>query len=214
MSRFLLLPLALFLADACTPGEVVTPQGDCDDCDDVGNTAEPDADADTDADSDSDSDTDADSDSDSDGDSDADADSDSDADSDLRVTITTPGELEYGSMICHVEFVNDNGDGVINAADMVGWEYSWVENWVSQTILESNPGVIDAVRLNCTLCPDELTLVEEPSSPEAEAMGCTWTAVNGTEEPNGSVATWYFDETYSPKVIMVAGGSSISVEVW
>ena len=132
---------------------------------------------------------------------------------DLRVTITTPGGVQYGSMLCHVEFLDDtDGDGSFSD-EYWGWEYSWVENWVTSTTLEANPGSIDGVRLNCTLCPDELTLDEEPYSPEAEAMGCTWLAVNGSGSTNGNVATWYFGETFGSSLVSVAGGTSVLVDL-
>ncbi|TAL50080.1 hypothetical protein EPN81_03925 [Patescibacteria group bacterium] len=131
----------------------------------------------------------------------------------LTVTITTPGGLEYGSMICHIEYLEDGDNDGSFADEYWGWEFSWVENWVSQTTLESNPGVIDAVRLNCTLCPGELTLAQEPLSPEAESMGCTWTAVNGSSSTNGSVGTWYFGETFGSSLVSVAGGTSVLVDL-
>jgi hypothetical protein len=133
--------------------------------------------------------------------------------SDLVVTITAPGGMTYGSMLCHVEFLDDtDGDGSFSD-EYFGWEYSWVENWVSQTTLETNPGSIDGIRLNCTICPDELTLAEEPWSPEAEAMGCTWLVVNGSGSTNGAVATWYFGETFGSSLVSVAGGTSVLVDL-
>lgn len=202
--RFIAL-LALALLAGCTAGEVLVNSGDCDACED-------DATADDDATSDDDTSAPADDDS-----TPTDADDDSvpvdDDDADLRVTITTPGGSVYGSMICHIEYITDgDGDGSLTD-EFVGWEYPWVENWVSETTLELNPGVIDAIRLNCTLCPGELTLAQEPSSPEAEGMGCTWTAVNGSSSTNGTVATWYFGETFSSSLVAVGTGTSVLVDL-
>ena len=131
----------------------------------------------------------------------------------LVLTITAPGGLEYGSMLCHVEYVEDSDNDGSLVDEFVGFEYNWVENWVSQTTLEANPGVIDAVRLSCTMCPGELTLAQEPSSPEAEEMGCTWTAANGSSSVNGSIATWYFAETFSAGTVPWAGGRSVLVDL-
>lgn len=205
-----------------------------------------DSDADSDADSDTDSDADVPTDADGDGydtapvdcdDSDAtvypgapevcdDKDNDCDGYVDegdvcedepqLSVTITTPGANVYGSMICHVEYIEEDLDNRLEDGDWGSWERSWVENWVSETTLESDPGIIDGIRLNCTLCPDELTLAEEPSGTTAEAMGCTWTGYGSSSSEsriNGAVATWYFDETFSAEPLYVSGGTSVLVDL-
>lgn len=203
MTRSILTLLVLFGA-ACTPGSVVSLDGDCDECvADTGGDIDVDTDTDTDADSDSDSDADSDT-------------PPTDADGDLRVTITTPGAVIYGSMICHVEFVEEDLEDRLDDGDWGDWEYHWVENWVSETTHESDPGVIDGIRLNCTLCPDELTLAEEPTGTMAEAMGCTWTGYGSSPSEsriNGAVATQYFDETFSAEPIYVSGGTSVLVDL-
>lgn len=134
---------------------------------------------------------------------------------DFVQTITAPGGSVYGSMWCHVEYVEEGTlDERIANGDWSGWDYTTMGHWVSEVTISSNPGIIDGARSNCTVCPDELA--EEPSGTDAEDRGCTWTGYGQDASEariNGSVSTVYFDESFSATTVNLEGGTSVLVDL-
>ncbi len=132
---------------------------------------------------------------------------------DLTLVFTAPGAVDVGSMWCHLELVDDLDQAIIGGFG--GWELSSMVHWGHEVTIACHPGVIDAVRANCTFCPDELA--EEPFGTEAEELGCGWMAYGMTEAEahlNGALSTTYFSDSYSADTITFEGeGSSVLVDL-
>ncbi len=134
----------------------------------------------------------------------------------LDVEFTSPGGVMYGSMWCHLEFLDDLTTSFDN------WHWTVVHNWTNRVQMCADPGIISALRANCTFCPqgpeesNGYHQMSEPEGEEAEALGCTWLAYGQYEEDahfNGNIETTYLGYAYTAGLITFEGeGSSALVD--
>jgi hypothetical protein len=213
ISSFLLLGLTGCMTQA--DGTFVIPS-DCDtgdtDCEDIGDDDQDDDDRDTDDGGSDDDDQDDNTDDTGNGNS-GNGGSSSD-DYDLEVTFTAPGGAQVGSMFCHLEFIEDGLDERLSDDNWGGWETNRTAHWASSVTFKANPGILEGVRGNCTICPDELSV--EPYGTDAENKGCTWTGYGTTESEariNGDAWLIYFGTSYSSDTVTFGGGTSVLWDV-